>query len=596
VALACLTIYRPYLFGDDGKIGHDYSYFFPYLLSGYYWFLNNGFSTPWFTPALCGGIPHFPNPQSLYYSVPQLLLYFAGPLKSVVLTYYIFGALGFLGAYALATVRFRQPLVAVFVGLSFMTNGFFLARTQAGHLSFHAFMLLPLICYLLLATTPQTAAGSQHPPVVSRFALVHRYLGVSSFFPILVAGLLLAYFIHAGASVVVVPVGFCLVFTLWLMQPDPKVWVRLALAGLFAICLSAGKLMASAYFMSLFPRDLYQLPGYENVLVAAYAALMGMVAPFSSDESNALLTHRDFLFGGEEFDYRIGFALLVACSSVFFIRPQSVNRRSVIRVTVILLVLVLPLVINTYEVDWQRLLKSLPYFSTVSSLVRWNLVYILPTIILSGWVWSECYLRWGKISDVALGIGLLIVMALPLTYGYDGAPRSYDSVVVTSAFDHAEATGEIPVILHLEESLVDGYRLSVVGTGDALTRGASQVVCNEPAFGYRLENFRFDPVFQGDTFAIHGGAYNFYRPECLQFPADNMCRPGTRFDPADAGDLSLFVSWHPFVFEQPVWQLIANGISIVTAFMLCLYLSIRMGRLGFDLLAGFYRQVVSRRL
>ena len=90
LALLSLTIYLPHLFGEGAKIGHDYSYFFPYLLSGHYWFLNNGFDIPWFTPALCGGIPHFPNPQSLYYSAPQLFLHLVDPLGSIVLTYYLF--------------------------------------------------------------------------------------------------------------------------------------------------------------------------------------------------------------------------------------------------------------------------------------------------------------------------------------------------------------------------------------------------------------------------------------------------------------------------------------------------------------------------
>ena len=154
-------------------------------------------------------------------------------------------------------------------------------------------------------------------------------------------------------------------------------------------------------------------------------------------------------------------------------------------------------------------------------------------------------------------------------------PRAYDSAVIISAFHDVVGTAEVPAILHLEESLVDGLRTSVIGTGDSLTRGASQLVCNEPVFGYRLESFRLDPVFLGDVFAIQGGAYNFYRPDCLLFPASNQCVKGTRFSLNAADQLSRFVSWTPMDFQQPIEQEIANLVTIISVWLVCIYLSYR---------------------
>src|SRR6266536_3780640 len=52
----------------DGMLGHDYSYFLPYLLSGVQWIYQNGwFAIPYFTPDYCGGIPWLANPQSVFY-------------------------------------------------------------------------------------------------------------------------------------------------------------------------------------------------------------------------------------------------------------------------------------------------------------------------------------------------------------------------------------------------------------------------------------------------------------------------------------------------------------------------------------------------
>jgi hypothetical protein len=61
----------------DGMLGHDYGYFFPYLLSGVQWAYRNGWlAIPYFTPDYCGGIPWLANPQSMFYSAPQLLTVF----------------------------------------------------------------------------------------------------------------------------------------------------------------------------------------------------------------------------------------------------------------------------------------------------------------------------------------------------------------------------------------------------------------------------------------------------------------------------------------------------------------------------------------
>ena len=81
VAAATLAIYAaiflPYLPNAKGMLGGDYSLHFPNLLVGYFWFLQNGpLEIPWFSPAMCGGFPYFPDGNVAYHSVPQLLVFF----------------------------------------------------------------------------------------------------------------------------------------------------------------------------------------------------------------------------------------------------------------------------------------------------------------------------------------------------------------------------------------------------------------------------------------------------------------------------------------------------------------------------------------
>src|SRR4051794_31650939 len=86
----------------NGNLGHDYSFAFPALLSGFYWFQSNGiWQVPWFTPAFCGGLPLFADPQSAYYSLLQVAALFMNPLTAAYSTTLLFAALGFWGMYLL---------------------------------------------------------------------------------------------------------------------------------------------------------------------------------------------------------------------------------------------------------------------------------------------------------------------------------------------------------------------------------------------------------------------------------------------------------------------------------------------------------------
>ena len=232
----------------EGSIGGDYTYFLPWLLSGYYWFLGNGLDLPWFTPAMCAGVPFFPNPQSMFYSVPQALTFITDPLTAVIVTGWLFALIGFIGMWHLAGLWTRLPIVTGFAAMAFTFNGLFLARMSAGHLTNHVYMLLPLLCYWLLRPS-------------------RRFTGILDS---IIVGAMLAYFVHAGASVMIVPFGAAMVLVLLIMAKTREVFVRLTIAAVAAIVLALGKLTAIAYFMAQFPRDLYPLPGADSLLNAFY--------------------------------------------------------------------------------------------------------------------------------------------------------------------------------------------------------------------------------------------------------------------------------------------------------------------------------------
>src|SRR5262245_37248573 len=87
----------------EGYLGHDYGYFLPYLLSGMAWAHQNGWlEIPHFTPDFCGGIPWLANPQSLFYSIPQVLtVALADPVTAVRWSLLLFATIGAGATYIL---------------------------------------------------------------------------------------------------------------------------------------------------------------------------------------------------------------------------------------------------------------------------------------------------------------------------------------------------------------------------------------------------------------------------------------------------------------------------------------------------------------
>ena len=257
VAIAALAaygiIFLPYVPTAEGHLGTDYGYFLPQLLAGYFWFQNNGaLSVPWFTPGFCGGIPFYPNMQGMYLSVPQFLSFAVGPARAVQLTFVIFAGAGFAGFYALMRHSFRtSQWVALMGGVIFMFNGFYAYRFIIGHLTFHAFMLAPLIAVCVLAGRRPDRG--------------HRVFD----FWVAIAALIIAYMVQSGmvhalppslVGVAVIMMAHALMFGVrW------RVFARLALACAIALVLSAGKLAAALAFMAQYPRDMLPLMGFDSI-------------------------------------------------------------------------------------------------------------------------------------------------------------------------------------------------------------------------------------------------------------------------------------------------------------------------------------------
>jgi hypothetical protein len=165
-ALAALLflVWRAHLFfpNRNGLLGHDYSWFFPTLLVGHFWHRQNGWLTPPdFTAAFCGGVPFLANPQSVFFSLPQLLMSLLEPTPAMFATLVVSATVGAAGCYFLLRRHFGTSVSAATLGATlFLLNGFLFYRVVIGHLTYHAFGVVPLLA-CVVASAQQTASAGR---------------------------------------------------------------------------------------------------------------------------------------------------------------------------------------------------------------------------------------------------------------------------------------------------------------------------------------------------------------------------------------------------------------------------------------------------
>jgi hypothetical protein len=262
VLLVIYTLtYLVYVPNEAGEVANDYSLWIPDLLAGYFWHLNNKwFALPWFSPAQCGGVPFYADPQVGYLSVPQFLTFVIPPIEAIQASILFFATVGFLGSYYLARVTFRVSAAAALIaGTVFMFNNFYASRMLVGHLTYQPFMLAPALAAAIL---PKTSGES------SRFA---------DFASVSIGGIVVAAMIQGGAVHVVPPALMsvtiiAIIYGIRFGMVMPAA-LRLAETLLVGCALAASKLVASAAFLTNFPRDQYSLPGIDGLGMTIWRAL-----------------------------------------------------------------------------------------------------------------------------------------------------------------------------------------------------------------------------------------------------------------------------------------------------------------------------------
>ena len=568
---AYLTIFVRFFPNKYGGIGHDYAYWFPRMIAGTYWFMQNGLlSVPWFTPALNGGNLLYADPESIYFSFPQFLAFFVDPLTSITVTFAAFAIVGMWGMYVLLRNIFNCGFWSGYLGAGlFLFNGLFTYRMVVGHLPYHTFMLLPwiLIC------------------VLGRYDRYTIYNDISCATG---AALMLAYCFYAGAIHILIPLTLVVVAVgLIYGQVYPEksigyIWRRVILLLTITIVLSASKLVAAFNVIKNVPRESYSLPGIPDVIDSFIVPFRSLfLSALTRQGANRTFENLQWTLDRHEFEYGITIVplvLLLAVISWRFFRqhPRTClpnwRYKQWLSFMATLLLLMVPVLANYYHPQWNAFLKTVPIIKNSSTLVRLYAMYIPIGIVLPVLIFEKSGLR--PVVKGLLTVTLMI-MIVAVNVLHDKSfcyVNHYDYRPISQSFAAAQKQKRIPVIEFIGVSAtVDTATRNITYKNDSLINiGVSHLLARSSLFGYQLEFFpQKDKLKIGSVKQAAEGRFNLINPSCYLYPDQNGCHPGDRFRIDQIEQLANFINYREMEFEMPVSQRIANRISL-TSLLACM--------------------------
>lgn len=549
-------ILRNYFPFPNGYMGHDYSLFLPMLIDNYFWFAKNGFLTPpWFSPAFCGGQVNFADPQSIFYSLPQFLLFTGMELiNAVYVSALIFASAGFYGMYLLSRRIFNFSLLAsLLCAAIFMYNNFFIYRMIVGHITFQGFMLLPLISYCLLAKSTTTFNHA---------------------IKIIMAAMLMAYWFVSGMAIIIIPcilsiIAIALVCFIYKKIEFVFFLKNIAAAGLISLAVSASKLMGSVELMNVFPRTEYPLPGLDSFIniinVFAHSLWVGSIAaaelahPLWKNTTLPMPPH-EMAFGLTPIPLIIIMLGCILSIHYRFTRTITsytpITLKNLYAIASLILILLIPFAIIYYSEPWNAFLKMLPIISSTASPQRWMLIYMFIIIIIMG-INIDNFTK--KIKRLIFISSLVILPIITwLDPKVDDVVDVYSSKKLSDEFNKAKEQSLDWTIS--ANAIITPYLLG--GRNYFAIRGYNVLNCYNPTYGFFFEKISFNSIESGDPLAeIKPNVLNIRNPACILYPKENNCKLWDNFSTQEKSKAAAFVNYKPFDFKRSRMQQVADWIT-----------------------------------
>ena len=554
-------------------VGHDYTLALPSFLDTALHYRLNGLSIQWFTPTFGGGIPVFPNPNNMQFSIPTLLVAILPPWQAIMTTAVIYVSAGFIACYYFFQRILKLNWTASILGAFFFSaNGFTITRIAVGHLGYFSFTLLAIFLIVLF---------EKRLPV--NIAMV-------------VMGLLLAMYIHSAGYFIIIIFSLSILMLfpiLFLYKPELFQWKRLfsiiTIGGIIGFIISLSKLVASFDFMSQFPRfiaDNYPVSffvGFLGIIVQLLGTqtlvplfiLAGMDPSIYPDYSRGITGARYGMWELDDSMTPVVYIIVLVCLIKFFYNPRKytkliTNNQKKIALFLFLFFTYIAIEFTLAKGFFYPALRHLPILSSLRANVRFTGAFIFPLAFLAATIYNHWSKTWDQKKALKVFLLINLCAAMPL-----GSYFLFKQDMFWMFYNIAA-----PQKIYEEILAGKSFEITAIGKPKGNNTGAllfrtSNLNVYEPVFGTNYEYYHPE-VKTGSVWNVEDGYYNMTDPTGFVYPDLNNNEPFDRFRVEDKEIMELFVKHIQPNWKIPTYQKITNWISAIAFYLAIFYILIQI--------------------
>ena len=558
-------IFLDFFPNNNGLLGHDYEYFLPNFIFGKIWFENNLISVPWFTPSFCCGIPFYPDPQTMFYSLQQLFYIFFEPILATKFLFIYFSLVAYIGMFLLLRKSFNFSYYLSLLGSTiFFFNGYFIYRIIIGHLGYANYVFIPLYCFLLISSVTN-----------KKFSLRTVYLLLSS--------VTLSSLVYSGTGsimflIIISIISILLIFCI-INQNFISLFIRFSKSLFISFLLSLSKLSAVIFFLKNFKRNNYEALTFENIHDYFYSTFKSLfLFPDINHFNKSAIDHNGPKINIHEIEFGISVVPLLAII-IFVLNFNKIkNKLYDYKLLLLVFILIIPFILNTGLFSLDKIWSSIPILGSTWVQIRWNALFIIPLIIFSLLIFnSNLFIKNNKYVILFL---IATVVFQNIIYDKKYYHNQYYNTKNMSEFSNnidddinSAFIKGLSVFIDKDEKIIAKQR------NDNFKLGFSSYFCYQPIFGYTLKKFPKQNLIFNKKIKISDNkslligdinlnnntdTLNFLNPSCFLFPGENNCNPGDLFKKSQINNLNKFLKYKKIQFKKPIIQSISDYISLLT--------------------------------
>lgn len=544
------------------NIGIDFKYFIPRLIDSFLHYQINGFSIQWYTPSFGGGMPSYPNPQQIQFSIPQLFTQFTNPYTAILISIFVFCWVGIVSSYYLfKSVLGFGTTASLLSGVLFLANGFYIQHMGIGHLTFITLPVLPLLLIGILRRGNVLFNG-------------------------VIIGCVFATLLHHGSFYLVIYFTLSTALSLALIGVIKPIKLKLArvfynsVTGLiFAVTLSASKLGAVLHFLRLFPRhitdefDASLGQALFSVPLQLFGAMSLRPIGFLQGTKPKLIWDAMMTYTGSQLSFWeldisvtpiIWVLLGISGAKIFQLTvKRRINFTKYQWLSLIVTVFFFELIIEFIIAKglFYPVISQAPILNSLHVNPRYTLTLIFPLVILaiaSYDYFTSAILKRPKAEWLIFGITLFLALA-PLSVYFE---MPMDKLGRRQFY----VEGSVEVYQRARQGETFPVKQVVADMNDArvFDQFASNLTPYEVLFGYNLGEFNHTLV-EGSPYLTIDETYNFNNPSALVFPEANDARPFDRIRVSERENLDALLNRRQPNWNLPPRQLFADRVSILAA-------------------------------